>query len=59
MATALPKLSPGVAAGSVSSACWDQAVPDRVNTYAAPVLELLPSAPTTAVDPAMATEPPK
>ena len=32
-------------------ACWDQVVPERTNTYAAPWLEFLSSAPTTAVVP--------
>ena len=57
-ATELPKSSLAAPSAAVSSACWDQVLPERVNTYAAPVAELVPSAPTTTVDPAIATEPP-
>src|ERR1700730_8946964 len=59
MATEKPNESPEAAAAAVSSACCDQAVPDRTNMYAAPVLEFLPGAPTTTVDPEIATEGPK
>ena len=56
--TELPKWSPVAPSAAVSSARCDQVLPERVNTYAAPVFEFLPGAPTTAVDPEMATEPP-
>ena len=55
MATAAPNSSPAAPPGSASSACWVQVVPERTNTYAVPVSELVSSAPTTAVDPEMAT----
>ena len=56
MAAESPK-KPLVAPWSaVSSACWDQAVPERVNTYAAPLPELWQGAPTTVVGPETATE---
>ncbi len=58
-ATESPKSAPEAASDAVSSACWDQLVPERTNTYAAPVPELAPVAPTTAVDPAIVTETPK
>ena len=45
--------------GLVSSACRVQVVPERVNTYATPAPLLVPQAPTTAVDPEMATDQPK
>jgi hypothetical protein len=48
-----PLVAPSAAA---SSACWDQAVPERVNTCAAPVPELWQGAPATVVDPETATE---
>ena len=59
MATEVPKRSNEKPSEAVSSACWDQAAPERTNTYAAPVCEFLKEAPTTAMDPEMATETPK
>ena len=48
-----PLVAPSVA---VSPACWDQAVPERVSTCAAPVPGLWQGAPATVVDPETATE---
>ncbi len=48
-----PLVAPSAAA---SSACWDQAVPERVNTCAAPVPGLWQGAPATVVDPETAIE---
>src|SRR5215469_2980146 len=58
MATELPNSSCLAPSAAVSLACWDQVLPERVNTYAAPV-PWLPGAPTTAVDPVRATDQPK
>ena len=49
--TEIPKSSPGAAWEAVSSAVWDQVPPRSLNTYAAPVFELRPGAPTRAVVP--------
>ena len=51
IATEEPNSSPAAASEAVSFACCDQVVPERANTYAAPVREFLPGAPTTAVEP--------
>ena len=48
-----PLVAPSAA---VSSACWDQAVPERVSTCAAPVPGLWQGAPATVVRPETATE---
>src|SRR5215469_1321509 len=58
-ATELPKLSFAAPSAAVSLACWDQVVPDRTNTNAAPVNEFSPGEPATAVVPDTATELPK
>src|SRR5215469_13405047 len=57
-ATEIPKPSPVAASEVVSSACWDQVPPERVNTYAAPA-GVWPLAPTSTVGPDRATERPK
>ncbi len=44
---------------AVSPACWDQAVPERVSTCAAPVRGLWQGAPAAVVDPEAATGWPK
>src|SRR2546426_657006 len=59
MPTETPKWSPEAPSEAVSSACRNQVVPERTNTKAAPANEFLPKAPTTAVEPEMATERPK
>ena len=51
IATDQPRRSFTAASEAVRSACCDQAVPERTNTYAAPVSEFLKGAPATAVDP--------
>jgi hypothetical protein len=56
MAAESPKKLLVAPSAAVSSACWDQAVPERVNTCAAPLPELRQGAPTTVVDPGTATE---
>jgi hypothetical protein len=50
MATEPPKKSREAPSEAVSLACWDQAVPERANSYAAPC-EIWPGAPATAADP--------
>ena len=47
MVTEPPKESREAPSEAVSLACWDQAVPERVNTYAAPG-EVSPGAPRLA-----------
>src|SRR3989442_2086427 len=59
MPTEMPKWSPEAPSEAVSSVCRNQVVPERTNTKAAPANEFLPKAPTTAVEPEMATEAPK
>ena len=59
MAAESPKKPLVAPSSAVSSACWDQAVPERVNTCTAPVPELRQGAPTTVVDPETATEYPR
>src|ERR1051326_7758231 len=58
MATALPKWSPRSPSDGVSFACSFHEGPERTNTYAAPIPSLY-GAPTTAVDPSIATAVPK
>ncbi len=43
---------------AVNSACWDQVLPDRTNTYTARAVRVI-AIPTTTVDPEMATDQPK
>ena len=60
IATEVPKLTLVALSGAASLACCDQVpVDDRVNTYTAPEDVLPKGAPTSAVDPARATEEPR
>ena len=59
MAAESPKKPLVAPSAAVSWACWDQAVPGRVNTCAALVPELWRGAPATVVDPETASEWPK
>lgn len=56
MAAESPKKPLVAPPAAVSSACRDQAMPERVDTCAAPVPELWQTAPATVVDPETATE---
>src|SRR4051812_6599839 len=63
-ATDQPNWSPAAPSGAVSTCCTVQFVPERTNTYAAPMDALpaalfSPYAPTRAVSPLTATDQPK
>jgi hypothetical protein len=56
MAAGSPEMPLVAPSAAVSPACWDQAVPERVNACAVPVPGLWQGAPATVVDPETATE---